>query len=149
MPGTNQNSIYGDLNMYNQGTIKNAGKIWFNTTDHYISSVGPDLHIQGQSGIRLKTNDPTGGVWVNCAIFRPDNDQSTELGSSTFKWERLHTKDIRFADGTVQDTAGGGGLGVHQHSGSGDGGNSLTPLTLRISTSPTARFRLPVGNNMY
>lgn len=151
----NENQIYGDITMWNAENIQKVGAIYFQSvnSDHMITTSGDDLWIKGKQGMKLWLNDNSGAVWVEeCASFRPkDTESNIDLGLDWARWRSIYIGSVglKFLDGTTQTTAAGAALGAHTHSDSSSGGYTLNPRILRMSTSSSARFRLPVGNDMW
>lgn len=143
--------IYTDLYL-SSNNITDVNKISFeDNANNCINDSGPTLYVQGDSAMFLQLKNDYGVIYVkDCQSFAPASTLSNiMLGNILSKWKRLYlgADGIYFDDGTIQTTAGG--LGDHTHNGAGDGGDTLAPKYLYMSTNSTARFRLPVGNNMY
>ena len=149
-------TVYGDMRM-STGGIQNLSYIYFNSnSSNRIEDTGTDLWVKGNQGLKLWLNDSAGAIWVeDCSSFRPDATASNiDLGLSWARWRYIYVGSggVSFGDGTIQTTAASGSssLGDHDHSAATtEGGRTLRPLYFYMSTSSAARFRLPVGNNMY
>jgi hypothetical protein len=143
--------------------IKEVSKIEFNNhSKNYITDTAADLMLNGRNGIQFTTdtgatagfvfNNPSGPS-SNRAVVRPNaTADNMDLGVESWaEWRNLYLKSGgKIYVGGVEFTGGGGVPTLHDHSNdTTQGGQDLAPRKVLLSTSSAARFRLPVGTNMY